>query len=446
MLIQGATVVTLDDANTVLPAADITIAGPAIQAVGSTASKRSPAESSIDASGMVVIPGLVNAHTHLFQALIRGAFDGLAFRDWLAAIYGCHSILDANTCETAGTLGALESVKSGVTTLLDHQFLHRGAEWSLATLAGVRKVRLRSVIARTIMDMPGLAPSSALESATDGLRAVDELLVEARGEIQEGTAMVMTGANTPGVSATAELSVSVREFAQERGLLCTSHVAESAVVAEAVRASTGLGVVEWLHKTGALGEGLVAAHAVHLNSRDIGLLAGSKASVVHNPVSNMFLGDGIALVPELRTAGVTVALGTDGASSNHSLDMFETIKAAALLQRLRTGSGSALSAESALRMATVEAARALGLADQLGTVEPGKKADLVILDLDGAANTVAGGDLFSRIVFSARPSNVHTVIVDGKLLVSDHRVVCVDEGAVLDEARRCSGRLAAELG
>lgn len=443
MLIEGGTVVTLDDADTVLDEGVIAVRGHTIQFVGppSAGADKPAPDRVLNASGMVVIPGLVNAHTHLFQTLLRGSFDHLTFREWLRSIYETHAVLDTTALEMSAALGAVESVRSGVTTVVDHQFLHRGVESSLAVLAGMREVGVRAILARTIMDVADLAPQSAVETAEQGLSAVDQLLSDVRTNGPAGIATVMTGANTPGISASAELAVAVRAFAEERGLRRSSHIAESAVVLDEVRRRTGFGVVEWLDHAGGLGRELLAAHAVHLTPKDIRLLAQSDSVVSHNPVSNTFLGDGVAPVSDLRAAGVPVALGTDGASSNHTQDMFQTVKAAALLQRLAHGHGDVLPAKAALRMATIDAARALGLQASLGSIEPGKVADLVILDLDGVASTVGGGDIFSRIVFGAGPANVHTVIINGEVVLHSRRFTQVDEPAVLAQAGERGRRL-----
>ena len=240
-------------------------------------------------------------------------------------------------------LGSLESVQSGVTTLLDHQFLNRGLELPQATIAGMQTVGVRTVLARTIMDLGDLAPAEVIETPEAGLRSVESLLAHYRAQIGPMLTL-MTGPNTPGVSASGELAQATKRFADERGLRVSAHIAESASVLTAVEQRYGKhGVVVWLDELGALGNNVIAAHSVHLSSDEVQIFADRGVAVSHNPVSNMFLGDGIAPIVEMLERGVTVALGTDGAASNNSQDMFEVTKMAALLQRAHTQDPHAVS-------------------------------------------------------------------------------------------------------
>ena len=431
-IIENATVVTANSRDEVLPRGFVTIEDGAIVSVS-----QDPPEGAVDrrmdAAGKVVMPGLVNAHTHLFQTLIRGVYEHLPFTDWLRRIYDCGRVLTPDDCHVSAKLGALEALRSGVTTLVDHHFLNRGSELPSATVAGMRELGLRTVLARTIMDLGDLAPPEVLETAEQGLRSTEALIEQHRGD---PLLTLMTGPNTPGASASAELSCDVQRWAVERGLRVSMHVAESRGLTEAVRERTGHeGVVAWLDACGALGPNVLAAHSVHLTANEIGLYARHGVSVSHNPVSNMFLGDGIAHIAEMLHAGVNVALGTDGAASNNSQDMFEVLKMAPLLQRARTLDPHAISPAQAIRMATINGARALGLDHLTGSLEPGKRADLIVLDLRGAAHTVAVHDVPSQIVYCARPSNVELVMIDGHVLLDEREVIGFDEPRFLAEAQ-----------
>ena len=445
MLIEGATVVTVDRSNRILEPGWIAVRDGRITAVSDHPIAALDGEERLRADGRVIVPGLVNAHTHLFQTLIRGIFDRLPFSRWLRGIYHCHGALSTGASRAAGALGALESLRSGVTTIADHQFLNHGNDWALATIDGIREVGLRTVMARTIMDLGSLAPAAALERPEDGLRSVLELVEASRDATSDRMLTIMTGANTPGVSASGELVLAVRRFAERHGIGRSQHIAESVDVLAAVEADHGkLGVVEWLESIDALGQGSLAAHAVHVSAAEIEVMAARRISVSHNPVSNMFLGDGIAPVPEMLRAGVNVALGTDGASSNNVQDMFEVMKAAALLQRLRGGAG-AVDPAVVLRMATINGARALGLAEVTGSIERGKRADLLVLDLDRHPPTTGVHDLHSAIVYCAGPANVDTVLVDGRVLLREGEVVSADERRVLADGRAAAVELGARL-
>ena len=446
-LIEHATVVTMNDRDEVLRPGWVDVRDGAIAAVSSTPLPAEGADRRIDGRGKVVMPGLINAHTHLFQTFIRGVYEHLPFTDWLRRIYHCGRALRAEDCRLSAMLGTLESLKGGVTTVMDHHFLDRGVELSEATLAGMRAIGVRTVLARTIMDVGTLAPPEVIESPEDGLRAVQSLLDNHRGDTDGGMVTFMTGPNTPGVSASGELAVATQRFAAERGLGVSAHIAESRTIVDAVRERTGHdGVITWLDSLGALGPNWIAPHSVHVSREEIDILARRGVCVSHNPVSNMTLGDGIAPVVEMLKAGVTVALGTDGAASNNSQDMFEVVKTAALLQRVRLQDSHAILPLQALRMATVNAAKALGLERLVGSLEVGKRADLILLDLLAAPHNVAVHDVVSHLVHCARATDVELAMVDGTVLMERRRVSGVDEPALLAQSQAAAERLVARLG
>jgi len=442
-LIENAYIVTVNQGDEVLPCGCIVVEDGAIVSI-SAGTPDAGADRRIDAAGKVLMPGLVNAHTHLFQTLIRGVYEHLPFAEWLRRIYACGRVLTPEDCLISAKLGALEALHSGVTTLVDHHFLNRGVELPSATIAGMRELGLRTVLARTIMDVGELAPQEVLETAEEGLRSTEALMDRRHGD---DLLTFMTGANTPGASASAELSRDVQRWAVDHGLGVSMHVAESLGVTEAVRQRTGHeGIVAWLDAYEALGANTLAAHSVHLTANEVGIYASRGVSVSHNPVSNMFLGDGIAPVVEMLQAGVNVALGTDGSASNNSQDMFEVLKMGALLQRARTLDPNAVSPTQAIRMATINGARALGLDHLTGSLEPGKRADLVMLDLRGAAHTVAVHNVPSQVVYCARPSNVDMVMVAGRVLLEHGQVLGLDEPRFLAQAQTAGEDLVRRLG
>lgn len=446
ILIEGATVVTVDPADRVLDRGAIAIEDGAIVSVAPVAPDGWQPDRRVDARGKVVMPGLVNAHTHLYQVFIRGVYEHLPFSEWLRRIYHCGRALRAEDCELAARLGVLEAIRSGVTTVVDHHFLNRGLELPEATLAGMRAMGVRSVLARVIMDLGELAPPEVIESPEQGLRSVEALLENHRAELGDGLLTLMTGANTPGVSASGELARETRRWAEARGLRLSAHIAESASVVEAVRRRYGVdGVVRWLDGLEALGPGLLAPHSVHLSADEVRLYAERGVSVAHNPISNMFLGDGVAPVVEMLEAGVNVALGTDGAASNNSQDMFQVLKIAPLQQRARTQRPQAIPPAQALRMATINGAKALGLGHLVGSLEPGKRADLIMLDLSRAPHNVAVHNVLSHLVHCAKASDVELVMVDGRVRMERGEVLGVDEPRLLREAQAAAERLVRRL-
>jgi len=446
ILIENSTVVTLNERNEVLEPGSIEVRDGTIAAVSAAPLDGRGAERRIDGRGKVVMPGLVNAHTHLFQTFIRGVYEHLPFTEWLRRIYHCGRALTAEDCRLSAMLGSLESLKGGVTTVMDHHFLNRGLELPEATLEGMRAIGVRTALARTIMDLGELAPPEVLETPEEGLRSVEALIGNHRHELGGGMLTLMTGPNTPGVSASGEVAVATQRFAAERGLGVSAHIAESCSVLEAVRRRYDRpGVIAWLEELGALGPNWLAAHSVHLSAEEIGIMARRGVCVAHNPVSNMFLGDGIAPVVEMLKAGVTVALGTDGSASNNSQDMFEVVKAAALLQRARLQDPQAIRPMQALRMATINGAKALGLDRLVGSLEPGKRADLILLDLRAAPHNVAVHNVVSHLVHCAKATDVELAMVDGRILMEGRKVAGVDEPGLLEQAQGAAERLVRRL-
>lgn len=446
LIIAGCTAVTVDAEWSVYDPAWIEVRGNRIEQVSESLIPPGPDDRVLDGAGKVVLPGLVNAHTHLWQTLIRGIYEMLPFQDWLAAIYACGRHLSTEDCRSAAMLGGVESLRSGVTTLLDHEFLHRGSEFADATIDGLLDLGIRSVVARTIMDGGDIVPKEIRETPADGLQSVDDLLRRYDSQQASGILTLMTGPNTPGVSASLDLALATAEFCRQNSIRQSMHLAENKTLRPAIRDQYGRdGVVEWLAAHGAIGPETIAAHCVDLSSRDISTLADLGVGVAHNPVSNLCLADGVAPITEMLEAGVTVGLGTDGAASNNSQDMFEVMKFARLLQSVRTERTDAISPMRAVSMATIDGARAVGLDHLVGSIEPGKRADLIMLALRGSAHNVAVHDPVSTLVHTARPPDVETAIVDGRVVLDQGRVVGIDEADLLSHAQQTGESLASRL-
>jgi 5-methylthioadenosine/S-adenosylhomocysteine deaminase len=434
IVIANAAVVTVDASNTVLDRAWIDVRDGAIAAIATEPLDEGGADQVIDATDKVVLPGLVNSHPHLFQTLIRGIYAEVSFERWLRAIYRCGQALTPDDCTLAAQVGCLESLRSGVTTLVDHSFLDRGIELSEPTIRGMTSSGIRSVFARTIIDVDWFAPPEAVETPEAGLRQVDRLFDAFAGEVGP-MLTILTGGNTPGASASADMARAATAYAKARGIGQSMHIASNAGVIRSLREHVGRdGVVAWLDEIGALGGPILGAHSVHLSADEIAIMARQGMSVAHNPLSNMFLGDGFAPVSDMLAAGVNVALGSDGAASNNSQDMFEALKIATLLQRARVQDGRAVTVEQGLRMATINGARALGMDHVIGSVEVGKRADLIVVDLKSAPHNTAVHDIPSHLVYSAKSTDVRHVLVDGVLRLQDREPTWIDEGELLARA------------
>ena len=389
-------------------------------------------EETIDASGCVLMPGLVNAHTHLYQVLLRAVWEDLALMPWLQRIYGCARVLTPAHFYAGSLLGCAEAIRGGVTTLCEHNFLNPSPECAFETLRAIQASGLRAVFARTIMDSGEIVPECTKEKPEQAFRHIESLIARHK---QAGQLSFMTGPNTPPINTSTDLLREVRRFADDKAIGISAHVAESHSVVEAVCQQHGKnGVVEFLQQFGIPGKKSIFAHSVHVSKDEIQILKETGTSVSHNPVSNMMLGDGVAPVVEMLRHGVNVALGTDGAASNHSQDLFDTMKAASLLQKVHHQNAGVIDPYSVLRMATVGGAKALGLGDVCGTIEVGKRADLILLNMDAAHNQPVN-NIYSQIVHCAKASDVQTVIVNGEILMRDRKLTRLDERKILADAK-----------
>ncbi|HXF75173.1 MAG TPA: amidohydrolase [Methylomirabilota bacterium] len=396
----------------------------------------------IDASGCVLLPGLVNAHTHLYQVLLRAVWENLELMPWLKRIYGCARVLRPEHCYAGSLLGCIEAMLSGVTTVCEHNFLNPSPECAFETIRAIQDSGLRAVFARTIMDRGEIVPECVKERPEKAFRHIESMLAAYQACPRMG---FMTGPNTPPINATPELLREIRRFAEDKALGITAHVAEAKSVVESVRREHGAnGVVEFLQRFGIPAPNAVFAHAVHVSAHEIQILKDTGTSVAHNPVSNMMLGDGVAPVAEMLRQGVNVALGTDGAASNHSQDLFDTMKAASLLQKVHHQDAGIIDAYSVLRMATIGGARALGLESTCGTIEVGKRADLILVDVE-TVHQQPVNDIFSQLVHCAKASDVRTVMVDGEILLRDRKLARHDPAQLIAAARQAHRDLRARL-
>jgi 5-methylthioadenosine/S-adenosylhomocysteine deaminase len=391
-----------------------------------------PGEELIDAAGRVVMPGLINAHTHLYQVLLRAVWEDLELMPWLKRIYGAAQVLRPEHFYAGTLLGCVEAIRSGVTTVCEHNFLNPSPACAFETLRAMQDSSLRSVFARTIMDAGEIVPDCTKETPDQAFRRIEKILAAHQNRAK---LTFMTGPNTPPINSTTALLKEIRRFADDKTIGISAHVAESRSVVECVRQQHGRsGVVEFLHQFGIPAHNSVFAHSVHVSKDEVAILKETGTSVSHNPVSNMMLGDGVAPVVEMLRQGVNVALGTDGAASNHSQDLFDTMKAASLLQKVHHQNAGVIRPYDVLRMATIGGASALGLSSVCGTIEIGKRADLVLLNMD-TIHTQPINDIFSQIVHCAKASDVQTVIADGEVLMRDRVLTRLDEKQVLADGK-----------
>jgi 5-methylthioadenosine/S-adenosylhomocysteine deaminase len=434
LIVRGGTVVTMDAQRRVLASGAVVVDGADIVAVADavTVARQFTARETIDADGQIVLPGLINTHTHAPMVLYRGLADDLALTEWLEKyIFPAEARTVSPEFVRAGTrLAALELIQSGTTTVVDMYYF----EDEIAR--EVRAAGLRGVLGQTVIQFP----VADAKTPAEALARAERFIAEFRGD------SLITPAVAPHAMYTldrASLSAA-RQLARTHNVPTLIHLAETQDEGRASQRQFGLTPVRYLDSFGFLGPGVLAAHAVWVAPDEIVLLKQRGVGLSHNPESNMKLASGTAPVPRYLAEGIAVGLGTDGAASNNDLDMFEAMRVAALLHKLTSNDPRTLSAAQALEMATIGGARALGMDRQIGSLEPGKRADLIVVGT-GSARQTPLYDPMSHLVYVTRGDDVQSTVVQGRVLMRDRRVTSLNEAAVLAEAREWAQRVRAAV-
>jgi 5-methylthioadenosine/S-adenosylhomocysteine deaminase len=436
-LIRNATVVTMNDRLDVVDGS-VVVRGGRIVSVGPEPDGRF--EQVIDARGGYLLPGFIQTHVHLCQTLFRGSADDMPLLEWLKRrIWPMEAAHTPSTLRASTLLAASELLLSGTTTVLTMETVHdTDVVFEVLASAG-----LRAVVGKCMMDAADDAPLRLREQTTG---SIDEsIAIKARWDGAANGRLHAAFAPRFAVSCSRELLEAVASLSARERAIVHTHASESREEVEVVRRlSGGHSNLEYLAATGLATPRLCVAHCVWVTEREQTLLADRDVKVMHCPGSNLKLGSGIAPVSEMRARGISVSLGADGAACNNRLDMFEEMRLAAALQAVRHAPGS-LTARDALTMATREGARALGLEDELGSVEPGKRADLIVVERD-RPHLAPDRDPWSTLAYAARGTDVRLAMVDGEVLVQDFALVHVDPLAVASEARYAAAELAARAG
>ena len=394
----------------------------------------------IDARGGYLLPGFVQTHIHLCQTLFRGFADDMPLLDWLRrAVWPLEAAHTPATLRAAARLASAELLLSGTTAVLTMETVHD----TDAVFEALEETGLRAVVGKCMMDSDDQVPPRLRE---DTRRSIDEsVALRARWNGAAGGRLHAAFAPRFAVSCSRALLEAVADLSARDGGVVHTHASENRDEIEVVsRLSGGLTNIEYLAKMGLATPRLCTAHCVWVNETEQALLAERAVKVLHCPSSNLKLGSGIAPIAEMRARGIAVSLGADGAACNNRLDMFEEMRLAATLQAVRVRPG-ALPARDALWMATREGARALAMDRELGSIEPGKRADLIVVDRD-RPQLAPDRDPWSTLVYAARGSDVRLTMVDGRLLVQDFTLTRLDAAALAAEARAAAAELGRKAG
>lgn len=423
ILIKGGAIITLDADDRIMTG-DVLIRNGRIVSVGET---MEGADEVIDARGSVVLPGFVQTHIHLCQTLFRGAADDLPLIDWLKRrVWPLEAAHTPASVRASARLGIAEMIKGGTTSALTMETVNHTA----AVFRVVEETGFRATVGKCMMDAGDDVPVELFERTDDSIRESLALVEEWHG--RAGGRVRACFAPRFAVSCTRGLLEQVARLSRERGVLVHTHASENRTEIEMVERATGKRNIEYLSSLGLAAPHVALAHCVHLNGEELDILAQTGTHVLHCPSSNLKLGSGIAPVVEMLARGVSVSLGADGAPCNNRLDMFTEMRTAALLQKVTHGA-DALPARRMLRMATIDGARALGLEQETGTIETGKRADLIIVALD-RLHLTPRPDIVSALVYAAQATDVTTVIIDGQIIMRDRELMTMSEREVIAEA------------
>jgi 5-methylthioadenosine/S-adenosylhomocysteine deaminase len=434
LLVTGGTVVTMNASGDVIEDGAVAVKGGRIVEVGPSdrLARKYAAREVIDARGRAVVPGLINGHTHVPMTLFRGIADDLDLNEWLTKyIFPAEAKNVTEEFVRAGTrLGLAEMIRGGTTTYCDMYYFEDAVADETA------KAGVRGVLGETVIDFP-VADNKTNEEA---MAYTDKFVAKWRGH-----ALIV-----PAIAPHAPYTVSeehlraIRQFSDRTGAPVIIHVAETKKEVADITRDHGASPVDYLARIGFLSNRTIAAHTVHLTDEEIGVLKRMGVGAVHNPQSNMKLASGVAPVPQMLAADIALGLGTDGAASNNDLDMWEEMDTAAKLHKEFSGDPKVVTAREAFELATIRGARALHLEREIGSLEAGKRADLCVVDLD-SLNQTPRYNIYSHLVYATKAADVRTVVIEGRIVMRDRRLLTLNEEAIKREARVFRQRISQSL-
>jgi len=435
LIIRGGTVVTMDGSRRVIENGGVAIKGGRIVAVDDTADidRRYAAREIINGTGKVLIPGLINGHTHVPMTLFRGIADDLDLQEWLTKyIFPAEAKNVTEDFVRVGTrLGLAEMIRSGTTTYCDMYYFED------AIADETFKAGVRGVLGETVIDFP-VADNKTYEA---GLAYSEKFIQK-----WKGNALIV-----PAIAPHAPYTVSEDHLKAARALSdrlnapIVIHISETKREVDDSLKAKGASPVNYLARIGFLNDRVIAAHMVWPTEGELGVLKKLGVGIVHNPQSNMKLASGTAPIPEMLKENLPVGLGTDGAASNNDLNLWEEMDTAAKLHKLISNDPKVVNAQDAFEMATIRGARAMHLEKEIGSIEKGKRADIVVVDLD-ALNQTPFYNIYSDLVYATKADDVRSVIIEGRVIMRDRRLLTLNEETIKADARRYRERIVQSVG
>ncbi len=434
LLISGGTVVTMDGSRRIIDGGAVAVRGDTILAVGTRAEleARFDAAQQIDAGGMIVMPGLINGHQHAAMTLFRGLADDLPLNDWLEKyIFPAEAKNVTEDFVVWGTrLGVLEMLRGGTTTYLDMYYFED------AVARVTKEAGMRAVLAETIIDFP--APDN--KTTAQAFAYTEDFLKHWKGDLLITASVGPHSIYTCSVKTLQESAALARRYHAPIQI----HLAEAPFELDQSRAKHGATPVGYLERIGVLGPDVIGAHCIWVDAGDIALLAEHGVGCIHNPSSNMKTASGVSPVVDMIAGGMHEGLGTDGAASNNDLDMFREMDLAAKLQKISRGDPRALPAQQVVEMATIGGAHAVHMEKKIGSLEPGKKADLILIRTD-APHATPLYNVYSQLVYALKAADVDTAIIGGRIVMEHRKMLTLNENEILEKAREFAKRTSASL-
>jgi 5-methylthioadenosine/S-adenosylhomocysteine deaminase len=436
LLITGGTVITMDASRAILDDGGVAVKGDTIVAVGPRGELEAKyaAAQTIDAKGTLVLPGFINGHTHVPMTLFRGLHDDVTLSDWLYKYIFPAEAKNVNEefVRWGTRLAAAEQIRGGVTTFGDMYYFED------AVAEETKAAGIRGVLGETFIDFP--APDN--KSEPEMLAYTEKFLKKWQGDPLIHAAVAPHSIYTCSQKTLQDSAALARKY--HAPILI--HTAEMKKEWEDSQKQNGMSPVQYLDKIGLLGPDVVSAHCIFVDEADRKTLAQKQVGCVHNPSSNMMIASGVSPVAEMRAAGIAVGLGTDGpAGSNNDLDLMEEIDLAAKLAKITKMDPLALNAKAVVEMATIDGARALHMENEIGSLEAGKKADLILISLD-EPNAVPMYDIYAQIAYALKGSDVETVVIGGRVVMRDRKLLTVNEEEAIAKAREYKKTVAQSLG
>lgn len=433
IILKGGIVITMDKNDKVLFNTDIVIRDGEIKFIGDNATAKYNAATVIDCRDRIVMPGLINAHTHLPMSLVRGIADDLRLDVWL---YGYIFPIEKNFvnkefCRWGSLLSVLEMIKSGTTCFVDMYYYED-------VIAGAAsEIGMRGICGETVLKFP--SPDAV--SYDIGFKYARAFIEEWNGH------RLITPAIAPHApyTCTPDILKEAKKIAEDYKIPVLIHLSETTFEVENARKEWGTSPIEYLENLGLFEVKTIAAHCVHINENDMKILSKHKVGVAHNPTSNLKLASGIAPIAQMIENGIDIAIGTDGAGSNNDHDMIEEMRLTALLPKGILYNPTVVPAKKVIKMATIEGARAIGLEDIIGSIEVGKRADIITIDMSGVHTIpkyhILPDSIYSRIVYSTKSSDINDVIIDGKVIMLDKKILTMDEEYILKHIETLSNEI-----